>query len=571
MFRLRRYRVFIAVAALCLVALYHYGTWIDDKLTNTDSTLVNLGGRPKASDAAAPGDTAIKQEPVLEEGAKQNPLGSYDHPKLASTVANEPAHTYTGLPKVGSPTPSGHVQDATIPKVSLPDRKPGKAAQEEINPKEEPLHAGAPSSGQDKAHKAEKVKQIHWEKLDEHFPVRTESIIQLPTGTPEQLPKIQHTFGEEEIDAKEVRVERQRAVKNQFLKAWKGYKKYAWKHDELTPVSGSFKDPFCGWAATLVDALDTLWIMDLHEEFEEAVEAVKTLDFTTSQTVDIPLFETVIRYLGGLLAAYDVSGSKYPILLKKAVELGDILMGAFDTPNRMPLTYYRWKPAYVSQPHRADVRVNLAQLGSMSMEFTRLAQLTYEPRYYDAVARITNALSEWQDRGTTLDGVFPEMVDCSGCDKMATKAAAMPKSKQGESSDALLGDGDPMGYGDEKQGQSVEGEKDEHSGEPLRYNIIPGDMPKAEIVEEKPTPATLQSRDVPLEEPLPMPSRSYGHARLISDQPVLEDPEDKELYKGTCIPQGLGPGVGTEYNQAFSMAGSQDSTYEYFPKVRSFS
>jgi mannosyl-oligosaccharide alpha-1,2-mannosidase len=56
------------------------------------------------------------------------------------------------------------------------------------------------------------------------------------------------------------------------------------------------------------------------------------------------LFETTIRYLGGLLGAYDVSGGKYKVLLEKAEELGEVLMGAFDTPNRMPLTYYHWRP-----------------------------------------------------------------------------------------------------------------------------------------------------------------------------------------------------------------------------------
>ena len=59
---------------------------------------------------------------------------------------------------------------------------------------------------------------------------------------------------------------------------------------------------------------------------------------------DIPLFETTIRYLGGLLSAYDISGGKHKILLNKAMELADILLGAFDTPNDMPLLYLEWDP-----------------------------------------------------------------------------------------------------------------------------------------------------------------------------------------------------------------------------------
>jgi hypothetical protein len=34
----------------------------------------------------------------------------------------------------------------------------------------------------------------------------------------------------------------------------------AWGKDELRPIEGGFKTPFCGWAATMVDSLDTLWI-----------------------------------------------------------------------------------------------------------------------------------------------------------------------------------------------------------------------------------------------------------------------------------------------------------------------
>jgi len=74
------------------------------------------------------------------------------------------------------------------------------------------------------------------------------------------------------------------------------------------------------------------------------VEFVRNLDFKSSRRGDIPIFETTIRYLGGLIGAYDVTDGKYKILLDKAVELAEIMMGAFDTPNRMPDTFYQWKP-----------------------------------------------------------------------------------------------------------------------------------------------------------------------------------------------------------------------------------
>jgi len=51
-------------------------------------------------------------------------------------------------------------------------------------------------------------------------------------------------------------------VRSEFLHAWNGYKKYAWGHDDLRPLSKSYHD----WYAepllmTPVDALDTMIIM----------------------------------------------------------------------------------------------------------------------------------------------------------------------------------------------------------------------------------------------------------------------------------------------------------------------
>lgn len=54
------------------------------------------------------------------------------------------------------------------------------------------------------------------------------------------------------------------AVRDAFGHAWKGYKEYAWGHDELKPISKSFSEWF-GLGLTLVDSLDTMWILGLKE------------------------------------------------------------------------------------------------------------------------------------------------------------------------------------------------------------------------------------------------------------------------------------------------------------------
>ena len=174
-------------------------------------------------------------------------------------------------------------------------------------------------------------------------------MIPLPSGTPATIPKIQHDFGIETQGNKEERERRLAAVKQTFLHSWEGYKKHAWLQDEVTPVSGGYKNGFGGRAATLVDTLDTLSIMGLDKEFALALTALKRIDFTTTEVPTLNVFETTIRYLGGLLSTYDLSEGKYSILLKKATELGDMLYTAFDTPNRLPITRWNWEK-YVFPP-----------------------------------------------------------------------------------------------------------------------------------------------------------------------------------------------------------------------------
>lgn len=78
------------------------------------------------------------------------------------------------------------------------------------------------------------------------------------------------------------------------------------------------------------------------DEFEMALKALEEIDFTTTDSMVLNIFETTIRYLGGFLAAYDLSDGNHPILLKKAIEVGDMIMCVFDTPNRMPISRWDW-------------------------------------------------------------------------------------------------------------------------------------------------------------------------------------------------------------------------------------
>ncbi|MCJ1340564.1 hypothetical protein MMC09_005860 [Bachmanniomyces sp. S44760] len=246
--------------------------------------------------------------------------------------------------------------------------------------------------------------EILWHPIPEQYPVK--SMASLPTGTPQTQARLQHDFPKE-TDVERVKREgRQMAVKESFNHSWQGYKDTAWMQDELAPISGGYTTSFGGWAATLVDTLDTLWIMGMYEDLELAIRDAITIDFTTTESDVVNIFETTIRYLGGFLGAYDLSNAKYPELLTKAKELGEILYRAFDTPNRMPVTRCPWQGLGQTILGEAGENTLVAEAGSLTLEFTRLSQLTGDLKWFDAVQRITNVFDFHQSK-TFLPGLWP--------------------------------------------------------------------------------------------------------------------------------------------------------------------
>jgi mannosyl-oligosaccharide alpha-1,2-mannosidase len=234
-----------------------------------------------------------------------------------------------------------------------------------------------------------------------------ESYLPLPTGKPHPLPRVQYAFSSDTSSQRAKREARRVAVREEFDRSWKSYQKLAWAQDELLPVTGEGSAAFGGWGATLVDSLDTLWIMGFKKEFYEAVHAVADIDFGQTDSTAISVFETTIRYLGGLLSAYDMSQEK--VLLEKAIQLGEMLYRAFDTaPNNFPLDRFLPEKAKLADEtgSQADTNICFAALASLTMEFTRLAQVTQQDKYYDVVARVTLFLDRAQNT-TRIPGLFP--------------------------------------------------------------------------------------------------------------------------------------------------------------------
>jgi ER degradation enhancer, mannosidase alpha-like 2 len=169
-------------------------------------------------------------------------------------------------------------------------------------------------------------------------------------------------------------------VRSEFLHAWNGYKRYAWGHDDLRPLSKSYHD----WyeqplLMTPVDALDTMIIMGLKDEAASTREyIVKNLSF--DKDISVQNFEITIRLLGGLLSNYQLTGDKRLLVL--AEDLGNRLLPVFDSPTGLPYRFVNLKTGKVR-----GAETNPAEAGTLLIEFGTLGKLTHKPVFYDKAKR----------------------------------------------------------------------------------------------------------------------------------------------------------------------------------------
>src|ERR1041384_6299437 len=181
-------------------------------------------------------------------------------------------------------------------------------------------------------------------------------------------------------------------VKAEFLHAWNGYKKYAWGHDDLKPLSKTHHD----WypqplLMTAVDSLDTMILMDMDDEAAKTKEYILA-NLSFDKDIYVQNFEVTIRLLGGLLSGYQLTNDKR--LLKLAEDLGKRLLPVFDSPTGIP---YRFVNLKTGKTRGAET--NPAEAGTLLIEFGTLSKLTHKPIFYDKAKR---ALTEVYRRRSPL-------------------------------------------------------------------------------------------------------------------------------------------------------------------------
>ncbi|KAG2817716.1 hypothetical protein PC116_g4000 [Phytophthora cactorum] len=199
--------------------------------------------------------------------------------------------------------------------------------------------------------------------------------------------------------------EDQKQVVDMVQWAWKGYSEYAYGHDSLNVKTYKGTGlPNHDMALTLVDALDTLYLVGMFDEFDRASEWVaNNMEQRIFLNGFISFFETTIRLMGGLLSSYYMSGHVH--LLTIANKLGMALSPAFDV-------YEHGVPAkdfdIVSKLTRAAP--SLAEVGTLQMEFKYLARLTGYPKYQEQVERISDSLAK-QVEEKYMNGLLPVQIN----------------------------------------------------------------------------------------------------------------------------------------------------------------
>merc|ERR1719211_771115 len=134
--------------------------------------------------------------------------------------------------------------------------------------------------------------------------------------------------------------------------AWDNYVRYAWGRNELKPASkrGHSASVFGSspMGATVVDSLDTLYIMGMDELFKE-----------------------------------------------KAVHIVDKLLPAFDTPTGIPYALINMKSGNAKNFGWASGGSSiLSEFGTLHMEFAYLSDITGSPVYRKKVEKIRRTVKE---------------------------------------------------------------------------------------------------------------------------------------------------------------------------------
>ncbi|KAH7382260.1 mannosyl-oligosaccharide alpha-1,2-mannosidase-like protein [Pyrenochaeta sp. MPI-SDFR-AT-0127] len=246
----------------------------------------------------------------------------------------------------------------------------------------------------------------------------------LPANTPRDLST--GSRAKRQNDAANA-ADRAQAVVNTFKLSWEGYYKYAFPNDELKPVTNSFSNSRNKWGASAVDALSTALIMGEREIVNQIISYIPTINWSQTPS-EVSLFETTIRYLGGMLSGYDflkgpladLADSKENVdaLLAQSINLANNLSYAFESPSGVPFNGLN----FATRGNDGGPN-GLATTGTLILEWVRLADLSGNKTYAALIEKAEQYLlrpSPPQNEpfpgllGMNIDTTTGEFLDANG-------------------------------------------------------------------------------------------------------------------------------------------------------------
>jgi hypothetical protein len=196
---------------------------------------------------------------------------------------------------------------------------------------------------------------------------------------------------------------RRHHVKKAMQHAWGGYTTYAFGGDEVLPQSKRAANPWGGQGVTLVDSLDTLWLMDMKDEFWKARDWVRD-NLSHGHVGQVSTFETTIRDLGGLLSAYDWSGDE--TFLTHALDLGNRLLHAFDSGGGI----FPTGRVNLQGGGGGGGQFCLAEIASLQIENRYLSKVSGEPQFAQKTEHVFEVLNEMAPG----NGLYPYFLRLKG-------------------------------------------------------------------------------------------------------------------------------------------------------------
>uniref|UniRef100_A0A1A9X3F2 alpha-1,2-Mannosidase n=1 Tax=Glossina brevipalpis TaxID=37001 RepID=A0A1A9X3F2_9MUSC len=201
-----------------------------------------------------------------------------------------------------------------------------------------------------------------------------------------QLPFGGHPDSNENVDDKRTKIQ------EMMEHAWDNYKLYAWGKNELlkpslqTHMESSSND----MGTTIVDSLDTLYIMGLQTEYKEGREWIKRNFNLRNINEWVSVSEMNTRFVGSFLTLYAFTGDD--MYKKKAIEVADKLLPAFWSTGIPYNLIYLENGSFKNYDYVPEKDSILAEIGSLYLEFNYLSEITGNSSYKEKVQTIRDIL-----------------------------------------------------------------------------------------------------------------------------------------------------------------------------------